>query len=100
MLRRVAQLPAARERCDVGSCFGPRRFAMSTLIVPPLDAEPWPTLGPTLWEWMLDWLVYGPGDLHGVALHDHPPDEEWRALVYRMYEVHPLPEDVLARAST
>jgi len=38
---------------------------------------------------MLDRLVYGPGDLRGVRLRDHPPDEEFRALLYRAYEVHP-----------
>ena len=59
-------------------------------MVPPLDGRRrWPTLGPELWEWMLEHLVYGPGDLRGVRLRDHPPDEEFRALLYRAYEVYP-----------
>lgn len=67
-------------------------------MVPPLDGRRrWPTLGPELWEWMLDRLVYGPGDLRGVRLRDHPPDEEFRALLYRAYEVHPRSGKVAGR---
>lgn len=62
---------------------------MTVLTIPELDPKPWPTLGPQVWSWMLDSLVYGPGDLRGVALADAPPDDEFRALLYRAYEVFP-----------
>lgn len=62
---------------------------MSVLQIPPPDERPWPTLGPQVWDWMLESLVYGPGDLRGTPLAEHPPDEEFRGLVYRMYEVYP-----------
>lgn len=62
---------------------------MSVLQIPKPDAKPWPTLGPQVWEWMLESLVYGPGDLRGVPLSEYPPDEEFKALLYRMYEVYP-----------
>jgi phage terminase large subunit-like protein len=62
---------------------------MTVLTVPELDAEPYPTLGPQVWEWMLESLVYGPGDLRGVPLADHPPSEEFMAIVHRIYETFP-----------
>jgi phage terminase large subunit-like protein len=62
---------------------------VTVLQIPVPGARPWPTLGPQVWEWMLDSLVYGPGDLRGVALSEHPPDDEFRGLLYRMYEVFP-----------
>lgn len=73
---------------------------MSVLIVPALEGpgEEWPTLGPQVWEWQLDTLVYGPGDLRGVSLSEVIPDAEYQALLFRMYEVNPLPEDVAKRA--
>jgi hypothetical protein len=74
---------------------------VSTLVVPPLvedESLHWPSLGPELWRWQLDHLVYGPGDLRGVSLYDHPPDEEYEGILHRAYQVYPLPEDVAARA--
>ncbi len=62
---------------------------MSVLQLPKPEKKPWPTLGPQVWDWMLDSLIYGPGDLRGVPLSDHPPDDEFKGLLYRMYEVHP-----------
>jgi phage terminase large subunit-like protein len=62
---------------------------VTVLTTPALGSRPWPTLGPQVWAWMLDHLVYGPGDLRGVALSEHPPDDEFRGLLYRMYEVYP-----------
>lgn len=62
---------------------------MAVFMVPARDEEPWPTLGPLVWEWMLDNLVYGPGDLRGVPLWERPPDDEFKAWVYRLYEVYP-----------
>lgn len=59
---------------------------MATLIVPPPDSKPWPTLGPQICDWIEDNLVYGPGDLRGQRYKIEP---EFRALIYRMYEVVP-----------
>lgn len=59
---------------------------MATLIVPPPDRTPWPTLGPQLCDWIEENLVYGPGDLRGEPYRIEP---EFRALLYRMYEVVP-----------
>lgn len=58
----------------------------SVLMVPPLDAKPWPTLGPRVCDWIERNLVFGPGDLLGKQAQLSP---EKRALVYRMYEVFP-----------
>lgn len=59
---------------------------MTSLVVPPFEQEPWPTLGPGVCQAIEDRLVFGPGDLLGqrAAL-----DDEQRALIYRAYEVHP-----------
>ncbi len=59
---------------------------MSTLMVPPADEEPWPTLGPDVCAFVEASLCHGPGDLLGepVTLND-----EQRAWIYRMYEVFP-----------
>jgi hypothetical protein len=62
---------------------------VTVLTIPEMDAKPWPTLGPAVWDWMVANLVYGPGDLRGVPLADHPPDDEFRGLLYRCYEVFP-----------
>ena len=59
---------------------------MSVLIVPELDADPWPTLGPQVCDWIEEHLVYGPGELKGEPYVIEP---EFRALIYRMYEVYP-----------
>src|SRR5574343_112887 len=59
---------------------------MTTLVVPPLDRRPWPTLGPQVAAWMESHLVFGPGDLRAQP---YRLDDEKTALLYRMYEVHP-----------
>lgn len=59
---------------------------MPTLCVPPLDAKPWPTLGPELCDWIEANLVYGPGPLVGQPYVVEP---EFRAQLYRIYEVEP-----------
>lgn len=59
---------------------------MVTLCVPPMDEEPWPTLGPQVVAWMEDNLVFGPGDLIGEP---YRLNNEQKALVYRMYEIQP-----------
>jgi len=59
---------------------------VSVLIVPPLDARPYPTLGPQVCDFIESYLVFGPGDLRGQPARIDP---EKRALLYRMYEVFP-----------
>lgn len=59
---------------------------MTTLVVPELGSEKFPTLGPLVCEFIEERLVHGPGDLRGQPVE---LDAEKRALVYRMYEVFP-----------
>ena len=59
---------------------------MSSLVVPPLDEEPWPTLGPQVCDLLEERSVFGPGDLRGQPYVVSP---EFRAVIYRAYEVHP-----------
>jgi phage terminase large subunit-like protein len=55
-------------------------------MVPPVDLEPWPSLGAQVARWIEENLVYGPGDLRGLPVK---LDDEKRALLIRMYEVWP-----------
>lgn len=59
---------------------------VTTLIVPPMDEEPWPTLGPAVVARIEEALTFGPGDLLGEP---YRLNDEQKALVYRLYEVHP-----------
>lgn len=59
---------------------------MATLIVPALDDEPWPTLGPQLEPFLEERSIYGPGSLKGEP---YELDDEFRAALYRAYEVYP-----------
>lgn len=59
---------------------------MSTLFVPALDEQPWPTLGPQIVEFLEDCAVYGPGSLKGQP---YKVDPEFKAQLYRAYEVYP-----------
>lgn len=59
---------------------------MSVLIVPSLDEEPWPTLGPQVADLIEECAVFGPGSLQGKPAK---LDDEKRAALYRMYEVYP-----------
>jgi len=59
---------------------------MSVLMVPALEATPWPTLGPQVCAFIEDYLTFGPGDLRGEPAR---LDAEKRGLIYRMYEVFP-----------
>lgn len=67
---------------------------MATLIVPPLDAEPWPTLGPQMCAWMEAHGCYGPGELAGEPYVVSP---DWRAWLYRAYEVYPAGHPMAGR---
>lgn len=59
---------------------------MTTFIVPPVDAEPWPTLGPEVCWFIEEYLVHGPGDVRGEPIKLNP-EQAWA--IYRMYEVYP-----------
>lgn len=59
---------------------------MSVMIVPGLEEEPWPTLGGQVCEFIEAYVPHGPGDLRGAKA---TIDDEFRALLYRMYEVQP-----------
>lgn len=56
------------------------------LIVPPMEEQAWPTLGPQVCDWLETYLIFGPGDLRG---EQYRLDDEKRALVHRIYEVYP-----------
>lgn len=56
------------------------------LMVPLEDGEPWPTLGPSVCQYIETNLVFGPGDLLGKRA---VLDDEKRALIYSFYEVYP-----------
>lgn len=59
---------------------------MTGLIVPAMDEEPWPTLGPGICDLIESGACFGPGDLRGQPAKI---DDETRALIYRIYEVYP-----------
>lgn len=67
---------------------------MTTLVVPELEATPWPTLGPQVCAFIEAYLVFGPGDLRGEPAR---LDGEKRALIYRMYEVYPADHSLAGR---
>jgi len=67
---------------------------MSILMVPSLEGEPWPTLGPQVCSLIESFLVFGPGDLRGEPAR---LDAEKRGLIYRMYEVFPQGHDQAGR---
>src|SRR5437763_1179398 len=60
--------------------------SMTTLIVPPLEQEAWPTLGGQVCRFIEQHLIFGPGDLRGKPAR---VDREKRGLIYRAYEVFP-----------
>ena len=59
---------------------------MSVFVVPSLDEDPWPTLGPEVRQLIAERAIHGPGDLRG-----DPPiiDDETAALIDRTYQVYP-----------
>jgi hypothetical protein len=67
---------------------------MGTLVVPPLDETPWPTLGPLVAEFIEDRCIYGPGSLKGQPAR---LDAEKLAVLYRMYEVFPKGHELAGR---
>jgi hypothetical protein len=59
---------------------------VTILVVPELDEEPWPTLGPAICDLIEERAVFGPGSLKGQPAK---LDTEKRAAIWRMYEVYP-----------
>ncbi len=59
---------------------------MTTMVVPPIDKESWPSLGGQVCDFIESYLVFGPGDLRGLPAK---LDAEKRALIHRMYQVFP-----------
>lgn len=59
---------------------------MSTFVVPPLDGEPWPTLGKGVCDLIEERAVFGPGSLKGQPAK---LDAETKAIIYKGYEVFP-----------
>jgi hypothetical protein len=59
---------------------------VSVLVVPPLEEEPWPTLGPLICDFIEERACFGPGDLRGEPA---VIDVETRAIFYRAYQVFP-----------
>lgn len=59
---------------------------MATLLVPPLDEEPWPTLGDQVADWIEEHGRYGPGERVGEPYEVTP---DFRAQLQRAYEVFP-----------
>lgn len=59
---------------------------MSTFVIPSLDEEPWPTLGPQVRQLIEDCAIHGPGDLRGKK---PVIDVEKAALIDRIYQVYP-----------
>lgn len=59
---------------------------MSVFVIPSLEEEPWPTLGPQVCDLIEDRACFGPGDLRGEPA---VVDAEKRALIYRTYQVFP-----------
>lgn len=59
---------------------------MATLVVPPEDAKPWPTLGFQLAQFLEERAIFGPGDLAGQPA---VLSQEKRGLLEKLYEVYP-----------
>ncbi|QIK82409.1 large terminase [Sanguibacter sp. HDW7] len=59
---------------------------MGLLVVPGADAEPWPTIGGEVCDFIEERAVYGPGSLQGQP---YVIDPEFRAFIYRLFEVYP-----------
>lgn len=58
----------------------------SRLLVPPVDAELWPTLGPDVCDFIEAHWCHGPGDVLGAPAR---LTDEDRLFIYRAYEVYP-----------
>jgi hypothetical protein len=66
----------------------------SRLIVPALDARPWPSLGGHVCRHIREHLVHGPGDVMGQPAE---LTEEMEAFIWRAYEVYPKSHKLAGR---
>lgn len=64
------------------------------ILTVPQDDMLYPTLGPQVCDFIERNMVFGPGDLRGQPVQ---LDDEWLALIYRMYEVYPVGHDLAGR---
>jgi hypothetical protein len=67
---------------------------VSTFVTPPLDEEPWPTLGRQVSQLIESKAVFGPGSLKGQPAR---LDAEKRAVIYKAYEVYPRGHELAGR---
>src|SRR5690606_32677424 len=67
---------------------------MALMMIPPVDEEPYPSLGGQVCDFIETYLVFGPGDLRGQPA---VLDDEKRALIWRMYEVYPQDHPLAGR---
>ena len=56
------------------------------LVVPGVDDQPWPTIGPQVVDFLEERAVYGKGSLEGEP---YVVDPEFKAFIYRAFEVFP-----------
>ncbi len=59
---------------------------MTTMQVPGVETDKWPSLGFQVCNFIEERLVFGPGDLRGQPA---VLDNEKRSLIWRMYEIYP-----------
>jgi len=59
---------------------------VSVVVVPSLEEDPWPTLGPQVCALIEERAVFGPGSLKGEPA---VLDDEKRAVIWKLYEVFP-----------
>jgi len=67
---------------------------VGVFVVPSLDEEPWPTLGPGVCDLIEERAVFGPGSLKGQPAK---LDAEKRAVIYKAYEVYPRGHELAGR---
>lgn len=67
---------------------------MTTVLVPPLDEKPWPTLGPAICDLIEERAIFGPGSIKGQPAK---LDLETRGRIYRAYEVFPRDHELAGR---
>lgn len=68
--------------------------AQTTLILPPFDEEPWPSLGGQVCDFLESASIFGPGSLKGQP---YRLDAEKRAALWKAYEVYPRGHELAGR---
>jgi phage terminase large subunit-like protein len=69
-------------------------IANRSLVVPEIDAEPWPSLGGQVCDFIEAHLVHGPGDVLGMPA---VLTDEYRLFLWRVYEVYPRDHELAGR---